>query len=92
MDVREAVTQAKTHIALLFHDEGIRNVGLEEVCRDGAATWRITIGFSRPWDEVGGMFKAIQGEPSQWNRTYKVVAIDDASKEVISVTSRDENK
>ena len=93
MDVREAVRQAKTHITNLLIDEGVRNVGLEEVSRDlTTGTWRITVGFSRKWDEVRAIFPSIQTDGPQWNRTYKVVAIDDASKEVISVTNRDENK
>jgi hypothetical protein len=93
MDVKEAVGQAKSHITNLLDDEGVRNVGLEEVSRDlKNGEWRITVGFSRKWDEVRAIFPSIQADGPQWHRTYKVVAIDDATKEVISVTSRDENK
>ena len=45
MEMREAVRKAKTHVAELFHDEGIANVGLEEIKLSGDF-WEITIGFS----------------------------------------------
>ena len=51
MDVKDAVNAAKTYVAQLFADEGLSNLGLEEVeFDDGSGAWRVTVGFSRPWD------------------------------------------
>ena len=52
MDVKEAVTKAKSYVADVFDGEGPRNIGLEEArFDDGQDLWLITIGFSRRWDE-----------------------------------------
>ena len=37
MEMREAVRMAKTHVAELFDDEGIANVGLEEIKLSGTS-------------------------------------------------------
>ena len=50
MDVKQAVQIAKQYVSELFEGEPITNVGLEEVVyEDESDTWKITIGFSRPW-------------------------------------------
>ena len=47
MDVKTASLMAKKYLIDLFEDEGISNVGLEEVEFDELSnSWRITIGFS----------------------------------------------
>ena len=52
MHVKDAARMAKTYLTDLFADEQIMNVGLEEIEFDGMTNvWRITIGFSRPWDQ-----------------------------------------
>ena len=77
MEVQEAVRAAKAHVTELFEDEEIMNVGLEEVeFKNG---WRITIGFSRPWD------RTILTSPG---RSYKVVCLNDKTGRVVSVTDR----
>ena len=77
MEVQEAVRAAKAHVTELFEDEEIMNVGLEEVeFKNG---WRITIGFSRPWD------RTILTAPG---RSYKVVRLNDKTGRVVSVTDR----
>lgn len=49
MDVKQAVEMAKNHIKDLFENEGISNLGLEEVdFDDQTSVWYVTIGFSRP--------------------------------------------
>ena len=84
MQVKEAVRMAKRHIRDLFETEGIKNVGLEEVER-GDGVWRITIGFSRPWDfESDNLFGTTQ---APIRRTYKVVRIGDSDGEIMSVMS-----
>ena len=51
MDVKEAAKLAKDYVADLFAEEGIGNLGLEEIelVADGHY-WVVTVGFSRPWD------------------------------------------
>ena len=52
MDVKEAAQTAKAYVAELFAGEQITNLGLEEAEFDRLSnTWKITIGFSRPWDQ-----------------------------------------
>ena len=84
MDAKTAVDLAKQHIADLFSRENVSNLGLEEVDYDDAREqWRITVGFSRPWDNsaVGTMIGGLR-------RTYKVVTLDKDGK-AISVKNRE---
>ena len=88
MDVKQAVQAAKSHVAEIFVDESIANIGLEEVEFDELdKVWAITIGFSRPWDHSGGVFRALDGTPRP--RTFKIVRIKDESGRVQSVKHRD---
>ncbi len=81
MDVKEAVRTAKQYIEDLFinEDERITSVGLEEVVFDDTKhAWKVTIGFSRSWNQgftVG-------------RRSFKVVQIDDRNGRVVSMTHR----
>ena len=85
MDVRQAVDLAKTHVAELFAKEGLINLGLEEVeYVDARDVWRITVGFSRAWDQQGSVASLLA--PAR--RTYKAVTIDNEGK-VISVKNRE---
>lgn len=85
MDVKAAVDSAKRHIADLFAEEQVSNIGLEEVEHDEASDqWRITIGFSRPWEHGGQFDFGSRGA----TRTYKVVTID-RTGHAISVKNRD---
>ena len=83
MDVKEAVQVAKKHISDLFKDEGITNLGLEEVEVDIGDCWRITIGFSRPWDHKIGTMLA-----GTTSRSYKVVRVSDEDGRILSVKDR----
>jgi hypothetical protein len=79
MDAKSAVELAKNHIADLFAQEGLFNLSLEEVDYDDAREqWRITVGFSRSWDNQ--VFNA--------RRTYKIVTIDKDGN-VLSVKNRE---
>ena len=52
IDVKRAISIAKTYVQDLFSEDHVNNIGLEEVEFDEAGdVWNITIGFSRPWDE-----------------------------------------
>ena len=87
MDVKLAVRTAKEHVLEIFADESIANVGLEEVeFNELNKVWTITIGFSRPWDHPGGVFRALDGTPRP--RTFKIVRIEDESGRVQSVKHR----
>jgi hypothetical protein len=92
MDVKEAARVAKQHIAELFKDEGAKNIGLEEIEFDEAQKiWRVTVGFSRPWNTV---------EPSIFNPTWvdekrkqlremKVVTLNDTDAHILFVKNRE---
>lgn len=83
MDVRGAVQKARSFLEDLFQDEGIEDVGLEEVVFDDESNeWKVTIGFSRPWDHRR---MAFEDTPS---RSYKVVRIDNDDGAVKSLTDR----
>ena len=88
MDVKQAVQTAKEHVAHLFADEHIMNVGLEEVEFDEVdKLWAITIGFSRSWGRPAvEVMRALDGDSA---RTYKTVRIQDESGRVESVKHRD---
>ncbi len=88
MDVKEAVDRAKKFVSELFENEGLVNLGLEEVDYDDARDqWRITLGFSRRWDNQVGVLAAALNQ-SAFKRTYKVVLIDKDGR-AVSVKNRD---
>ena len=86
MDVMEAKEAARDYIIQLFADEEVMHVGLEEaVYNPDVKQWRITYGFVRAWDKQGelGIKMGLKAP-----RSYKVVSIDDASGNVVSLTDR----
>lgn len=91
MDVKTAVDHAKNQVQMLFGDDGIKNVGLEEVVHDDSlGLWRVTIGFSRPWDEPRNALAALAGQNTYLRRAYKVVSIDENTQDIRSIKSLDE--
>lgn len=87
MDVKEAATKAKQYVIELFESEGIINVGLEEARFDkGSNRWKITIGFSRPWDHRNPLTAAFEDPRNR--RSFKVVQINDYNGEVESLMDR----
>lgn len=94
MDVKDAARIAKQYIGDLFEPEGARNIGLEEIEYEGSSqTWYVTIGLSRPWDREEfpsiASITEMMGTPRKLRRDMKVVSIDDASGNVISVKNRE---
>lgn len=86
MEALDAIAKAKAHIAEMFKEESITNLGLEEVEfveRDNR--WHVTVGFSRPWDHPLGIAAAVGG---RLDRTFKEVVIDDGSGRVLAVRHR----
>ena len=74
MDVQSAVKKARAYLEELFQGEEIIDVGLEEVVFDDESNeWRVTIGFSRPWEKANIDFALSEGP----KRSYKVIQIDD---------------
>ena len=99
MNVKEAVTAAKTSIADLFGDQIVSDPLLEEVEFDqDSGVWRITIGFLRMPEiprtsqasathELGTVLGlGAYGTP---RRAYKVVNISDGDQRVVSVKDRE---
>lgn len=86
MDANEAKATARDYINELFADEGIMNVGLEEIAFQRSSNeWRVTYGFARPWTQLGEFgIKMGLNAP----RTYKVVSIDDRTGVVLALTDR----
>ena len=84
MDVKAAVKIAKTHVANLFDDEEIVDIGLEEVEFDDSLDgWIVTVGFSRPWDKKNALTAALgEGQPG---RSYKVIHIAGKDGRVVSL-------
>ena len=86
MEVKEAVRTAKKYIAELFTDETIASLGLEEVeFNDTSSNWEVTIGFSRPWQNLS-LANALGNRPP--TRSYKLVLINDDSGQVLSLKDR----
>ena len=78
-DVRDAIRLAKEYVKLVLSDEKYYDVGLEETEYDESDDhWKITIGFSRPWN-TDGIYQQQAGvqigilRPT--GRSYKVVEI-----------------
>ena len=86
MDVKDAVKIAKEYIADVFSDDDPFNIGLEEVEHDEFGDrWRITIGFSRPWNisqNIPNFLVRDSSDPPK--RSYRVVVVEDGK--VKSVT------
>jgi hypothetical protein len=82
MEVSEAVKEALGYVREAFSEEGISQVGLEEVEHDEYNdVWRVTVGFARPWDltvSAAQKFMPALGaiEPQARSRTYKVVVLN----------------
>jgi hypothetical protein len=99
MDVKEAVGTAKAYVSDLFKDQIYSDPLLEEVeFDDNSRTWRITIGFLRLPEIRRGPSDAdqVNGTPGLGvppfgmpRRAYKVVRINDAGGNVVSVRDRD---
>jgi hypothetical protein len=89
IDVKEAVRRAKSFVAQLFKEEGLINLGLEEIEHDdGAGAWKVTLGFSRPWNTQRGPLTDLVGDAAA-GRSYKVVTVRDEDGEVTSIKLRD---
>ncbi len=93
MEVKEAVKAALEYAAEAFSEGELSNLGLEEVVYDDSEkTWRVTVGFSRPWDYPQGVMGALVGRPAVGRpvrRTYKVVEIRDSDGVATAIRMRE---
>ncbi len=87
MDVKDATRAAKEYWEHVYSDEETKDVGLEEVQFDESHnTWKITFGFSWPWDLRND--RVLPGK-SLPRHSYKVICIDDETSQVAkSLTDR----
>jgi hypothetical protein len=93
IDVKEAIKIAKQYVAEVFEDEGVFNIGLEEIELHGDQ-WEVTIGFSRKWDRppsnpfanIGAI--APQRDDRSVSRTFKIVTIEGEGGEVSGLSNR----
>jgi len=70
----------KAYVADVFSAENPSNMGLEEIVFDERGKcWKITVGFSRPWDYQKSVVL---------NMEYKVVKINDDDGKVKEVKIR----
>jgi hypothetical protein len=88
MDVKQAVTTAKSHVIDVFQNEGITTPTLEEVeFDDSQGVWSITVGFFRREPEEGG--PSLMGFVSGLRKQYKVVRILDDDGRPVSIRNKD---
>jgi hypothetical protein len=86
MDVKDAVRTAKLWLEQTLSEEAPFNIGLDEVeYDDSAKVWRITLGFSRPWDKNQNALAVIAGGNSGPVRSYRIISVDDSSGAVLSM-------
>ena len=89
MDAKEAVKSAKRYVSEMLSEEGVVNLGLEEIERDDTEkTWNITLGFSRPWNTAKGPLATLSGETPA-RRAYRVIRIRESDGEVLSMKRRE---
>ena len=88
MDVKEIATIAKTWVANVLAEEQVFNIGLEEVeYNSEMGEWRVTIGFSRPWNTTRNAFTTLTGEQAT-RRAYRIITVRDADGQVTSMKRR----
>lgn len=97
VDVKQAVKEAMDYVRSLYSGEEISNLGLEEVTLDDDA-WRVTVGFSRPWDYPKAATTVydrlasdlLQKQEPSPRRNYKVVKVDRSTGKSIGMEMRGE--
>ncbi|MDR4307861.1 hypothetical protein IHQ68_14650 [Chelatococcus sambhunathii] len=86
MDAPAAVEIAKNSVLKLFGEDGLANVRLEEIERQGEV-WHVTIGFNRPLVEAV-LAEAVLGRDAGATlapRSYRVVTLRDSDGEIQSI-------
>ena len=82
LDVKHAIALAKAFVRDTFGEDGIVNIGLEEINYDETEdVFQITVGFTRKWDQpsdTNGMYAllgSMSATPPKISRTYKRVFV-----------------
>jgi len=88
MDAKEAVKLAKGYVFDLLQEEGVSELGLEEIEFDeNEDVWNITVGFSRQIAmRNNSPFRASLIDP---NRNYRVVKVNNQDGALLSVKLRE---
>lgn len=82
MDVRQAVKSAKDWVLDVMKAETPVNLGLEEVeFDDQNQVWKITLGFSRPWNTTKNALSTLTGDAAL-RRAYRTILVDDKNGRV----------
>jgi len=82
MEVREAVKSAKDWVLDVMKEEHPVNLGLEEVeFDDKNRVWKITLGFSRPWNSTKNALSKLTGDDAL-RRAYRTIIVDDKDRHV----------
>ena len=81
MNTKEAIAAAKGYVMDVYAEEGVTNLGLEEVEHVlKAGNWLITLSFSRPWNTPRTRAQEVLenlGAVSPLKRSFKIVTIAD---------------
>lgn len=86
MEVHAATQKAKEHVAEMYQEEPILQVGLEEVAFEQAKNvWMITIGFVRDWRPQENRSLELNTP----KRTYNIVRIRDQDGGLESLKTRE---
>ncbi len=86
MDIKRAVVTAIAYVQMLYVDETVEDIGLEEIEYDTEhKRWLVTIGFTRSTK----VNKLLTGLGGVTRRSYKLVTIDDTKQEPISLRDRE---
>lgn len=94
MDVKQAVTAAKSYVAEVFSEETITPPTLEEVEYDESGdAWNVTVGFFRPAQNpnlpsIGQALAAI-GKLYTEKKEFKVVRISNGDGKPLAIKNRD---
>jgi hypothetical protein len=87
--VKTVVEVAKNWVRDVLSDENVSNIGLEEVEFDEEnLAWKITIGFSRPWNSPRTNALSAFTDAGQ-KRAYRVITVSDRSRKVLSMKKRE---
>lgn len=88
MDVKEAIGSAREYLAMVFTNEDVSDVRLEEVVYDRQDdAWLITFGLMRPSVNSRGLSTVLTSIPLK--RSYKVVRVPSDPDEPPSVKIRE---
>lgn len=93
ISLQQAVRSAKSFLTGIDPDDEHLDLRVEEVDRNEADDWEITLGFYRPRDAAfsgpGLLFKGANSQFAREDRVYKKVVVDHVSGEALKVKIRE---